>query len=225
MVSTRDLTPLPSIDELRRRMQQMTVLESILSVLIGIESLTFSFHPSWGQHQQVGCFDNGCGDELYVHFVKSGCLIIGFDHESMMTPYRVNPPVLWPGLLESVPQEFQSSLNEPAFDIPATTFFIWRLDDASKWTSSDVEFPGNDNVDYDGSSHLLAELLRDAAEFADWLEENFETDIDRRIVERVFQGAPLSNADLISLCPSAKLSTLRALVTSAGYPLSNEKTS
>ncbi len=95
MLSTRNLTLLPDIDSLRRRLQQMAAIESVLAIEYG-ES-RFEFHPKWDRSEQMGAFKNGSGDEVFAHFTHSGCVIIGFAHESKMSPYRTNPPELWPG--------------------------------------------------------------------------------------------------------------------------------
>ena len=74
----------------------------------------------------MGAIKNGIGDELFAHFTRAGCCIIGFAHESAMSPYRTKPPQLWPGLLAAFPWS-KPSLDEPAFQIASTTFVIWRL--------------------------------------------------------------------------------------------------
>lgn len=217
MVSTRDLSPLPDIQVLRDRIQLMAALNGAFAVQLGSCEPTFSYAPKWTRNTQLGCYDNGCGDELYAHFTPMGCFIKGFAHESEMTPYRVDPPTLWPGLLDDVPAEFKNSLSEPAFDIPATTFVIWRLAVANAWSTSDISLP-NDG-DCDGSANMLPELLMSASEFTEWLEENYETDVDGTIVKKVFDGEPLNSSWLQALCPEARLSDLTTTVSKTGYPI------
>jgi hypothetical protein len=120
-------------------MQQMSALTSVFAIEYG--EPTFSFYPKWSRSTQMGAIKNGSGDELFVHFTPSGCFIKGFAHESVMTPYRAEPPELWPGLLASVPAEFAPSLSEPAFDIPTTTFVVWRLADTDSWHTDEIEYP------------------------------------------------------------------------------------
>ena len=217
MVSTHFLSRLPDIPTLRDRMQQMAALNGTFAVLLELCEPTFAFAPNWSRSTQLGCYDNGCGDELYTHFTPKGCFIKGFAHESEMTPYRVDPPVLWPGLLDDVPAEFSASLAEPAFDIPATTFVLWRLASGHAWHTPDIAYPSG--PDCDGSSDILSDLLMSPPEFTDWLEEDYETDVDGSIVESVFNGEPLSSASLQALCPDARLSDLAAAVAETGYPI------
>jgi hypothetical protein len=177
----------------------------------------FEFHPKWDRSEQMGAFKNGSGDELFAHFTKSGCIIIGFAHELKMSPYRTSPLELWPGLLSGVPVEFKASLDEPAFDIASTTFVVWRLATDHAWHTAAIDY-SDDNYG-DGSSELLSHLIYTAAGFADWLADNYEVEIDTSIVSSVFGNKPLTNQQLCTLNPNAKTKQLRKAVTETGYPI------
>ena len=213
LISTRDLSTLPSIELLRQRLQQMSALESVFAIEYGESQ--FEFHPKWNRSEQMGAIKNGSGDELFAHFTKSGCCIIGFAHESAMSPYRTKPPVPWPGLFSSVPAEFKASLDEPAFDIASTTFVVWRRVSDGAWQTDSIEYP--DDSYGDGSHDLLSQMLASADEFTDWLEENFEVDIDDDIVKHVFANRPLTNTQLSVLNADASPISMRNAVTETGY--------
>jgi hypothetical protein len=214
-ISTRNLSALPEIDAIRLRLQQMSALQTVLAIEYG--SSDYEFHPKWKRSEQMGAFKNGSGDELFAHFTPKGCFIKGFAHESVMTPYRTKPPSLWPGLLSSVPAVFASSLKEPAFDIPATTFVVWRLAVDAEWRTDDIEFP---NHYYgDGSQDLLPRITMAASEFAEWLAETYEAAVDVEIVEHVFKNRPLTDSQLQTLNSSAAISALRRAVQDTGYSL------
>lgn len=215
MISTRNLTLLPDIDSLRQRLQQLAAIESVLAIEYG-ES-RFEFHPKWDHSEQMGAFRNGSGDDVFAHFTHSGCIIIGFAHESKMSPYRTNPPELWPGLLSDVPEEFKASLEEPAFDIASTTFIVWRRATDREWETSAIEY-SNDEYG-DGSHELLANLIYTAEEFAEWLSGNYEVEVDSGIVSSVFANNPLTNQQLSTLNPDATTKQLRKAVMETGYGL------
>jgi hypothetical protein len=214
-ISTRNLSMLPEIESLRRRFQQLSALQAVFAIEYG--SADFEFHPNWNRSQQMGAFKNGSGDELFAHFTPVGCFMKGFAHESAMTPYRTNPPVLWPGLFSSVPRAFESSLKEPAFDVLATTFVVWRLTSDTNWHTDDIQFP--DDEDADGSHHLLSRITMTPQEFAEWLAENYEADVDANIVADVFNNLPLTDARLRALNTSAATADLRNAVQKTGYEL------
>lgn len=214
-ISTRDLSKLPEIEALRRRLQQMAALEAVFAM--GYGSASFEFHPNWDDSQQMGAFKNGSGDELFAHFTRAGCLLKGFAHESVMTPYRTNPPTLWPGLLSSVPAAFESSLQEPAFDLPATTFVVWRLTSDRTWHTGDIQFP--DGADPDGSHDLLSRIVMTPQQFAERLAENYEVEVDANIVADVFENLPLTEVRLRALNPTATIADLKRAVQEIGYAL------
>ena len=215
MLSTRDLTLLPDIDSLRRRLQQMAAIESVVAIEYGESQ--FEFHPKWDGSEQMGAFKNGSGDELFAHFTRSGCIIIGFAHESRMSPFRSSPPKLWPGLLSDVPIEFKASLDEPAFDITSTTFVVWRLITDDVWRAGTIEY--SEDAYGDGSQELLSHLLYSASDFAEWLADNYEVEINTDIVSAVFANNPLTDEELSTLNPDASTKQLRKAVTDTGYPI------
>lgn len=215
-VSTRNLAALPDAEALRKRLQQMATLAGVVGIELG--QGPYEFHPAWSRSQQMGAYKNGSGDELFVHFTSAGCFIKGFAHESTMSPYRTNPPELWPALLDGVPSKFASSLKEPAFDIDATTFVIWRLKSDEEWQTGTHKFPSKDpNVD--GSQDLLGHVTMNSNEFAEWLSEDCEVEVDPEIVAHVFDHRPLTKKQLEALQPEAKLSALKHAVNETGYPL------
>ncbi len=215
MLSTRNLSLLPDIESLRQRLQQMAAIESVFAIEYGASQ--FEFHPQWDRSEQMGAFKNGSGDEIYAHFTQAGCIIIGFAHESAMSPYRTIPPELWPGLLSGVPVEFKESLAEPAFDLANTTFVVWRLSTDTVWRTATVEYP---NDEYgDGSHELLSHFIYTEKQFAEWLADNYEVEVDTAIVASVFQNRPLTNLQLSTLNPDTKTNKLRQTVAETGYPL------
>ncbi|MCM2372819.1 hypothetical protein [Aporhodopirellula aestuarii] len=215
MISTRDLTDLPLIDALNRRMQEMAALESVFAIEYGTPR--FEYHPRWDQHEQMAAVKTGSGDELFVHFTPRGCCILGFAHESAMSPYRTQPPQPWPGLFSSVPEELRGSLEEPAFDVDSTTFVVWRLASDDRWSTDDVEYP-NDGYD-DGSNDLLSNLILSPKDFGDWLEENYEVNVDLSVVESVFEHVPITSAQLAKLNSELPLKELRRAIIETGFPL------
>jgi hypothetical protein len=204
---------MPNIEVLRKRMQQMSAITAVFAVDYGESQ--FEFHPKWSRHEQMGAIKDGCGDELFAHFVPDGCFIKGFAHESNMTPYKKNPPQLWPGLFDAVPKAFEQSLNEPAFDIPATTFVIWRLANDDVWSTSEIDYCDDDYGD--GSADLLEPFAYTYLEFTEWLQDNYEVDVEGSIVESVFNNRPLADADMTTRNPSQPIRMLRDAVRDTGY--------
>ena len=208
---------MPEIADLRAHMQQLAAVTAVFAVDLGEPQ--FSFNPQWHSHQQVATNINGQGDELYIHFLQCGCLVKGFAHESEMSPYKRADRSIWPGVLNNVPSEFKCSLEETAFSPETTTFVIWRLTIDNRWSTGDVTFPSHDYRD--GSVDLLQPLTFSAADFTTWLSENYETDVDHEIIRSVFDGKPLSDAQMAKLNPTSSIRSIRDAVRVTGYPIEN----
>jgi hypothetical protein len=62
-----------------------------------------------------------------------------------------------------------------------------------------------------------------AADYAQWLEENYETEVDASIVASVFANQPFNDAQLRILNPSAKLAEVRRAVEETGYAFASTR--
>lgn len=71
MISTLNSDGLPGIDELRRLLQSMAMLDAILSP--EWEYRYYSFNANWSTGEQMGSMRNGCGDHFFAHFTPAGC--------------------------------------------------------------------------------------------------------------------------------------------------------
>lgn len=206
---------MPDTEALRTHMQQLAAITAIFDVEYGEPQ--FTFDPCWAQHEQLSTNKNGCGDELFLHFCRQGCFIKGFAHESSMAPFHRADRSIWPRVLDQVPVEFTSSLTEPAFDIDSTTFAIWRLGTENQWSIGDIDFPTDDYKD--GSADLLKPISFSVSDLAGWLSENYETDVDSDIIQSVFDGRRLSNAQMSKLNPSSPIHTIRDAVSATGWEI------
>jgi hypothetical protein len=56
----------------------------------------------------VASMRNGSGDEYFILFDEHAATIKGFDHETSMSPWNSDPPVIWPGMYDRVPADFSS---------------------------------------------------------------------------------------------------------------------
>jgi hypothetical protein len=216
MISTRDLTGLPKPEELCRLLQALALLDAILEA--EWEHRYYSFDSKWSDTEQMGSMRNGSGDDFFAVFDPSGCFLRGFDHESVMTPWSQTPPGVWPGVLEEVPAEFESSLKEPAFHMEDTTFCIWWLAAGSAWSHGSIEFPKGEE-DPDGSQWMLSALDGKPRTYQSFAKEYFEVDVDLDAISRVFAHEPFS-PDLLRAFPSSR--SFKDIADDAeeiGYPI------
>jgi hypothetical protein len=226
MPSTRTLSTLPGIADLRRITQSLATLDAILSE--DWESRYYSFNARWdvASGDAMASMRNGSGDEWFILFSAAGAVLKGFAHErSAMSPCADNrtfTPVvqrglaLYPGLLTGFPDELAPALIEPSFSMDATTFIVWRLASAPAWQIGAIDWPSGD--DPDGSEDLLALLDGAPERYASWASAYFERDVDAKAALHVFAHRPLDEALLSRLGSERTLEELAEDLLEIGYP-------
>jgi hypothetical protein len=214
MVSQKRLAALPDIESLRKLSQSLAMLDAIMSP--EWESRYYSFNSEWGEGEMMASMRDGSGDEYFILFNSHGAIMKGFAHESPMSPYATESGKPWAGLLDSVPDEFQDFLSEPAFSIEDTTFCIWRKYTASSWQVGSIDYPeGNDP---DGSEDLLAILDGQPSTYKEFAEEYYEREVDLSAVEHIYQHNPLTSEIVAALNADVSLGELESDVEEIGYP-------
>jgi hypothetical protein len=218
MSAHRVALALPDIETLRRRSRALATLDAILSP--EWESRYFSFDSRWGPDEEMASMRNGAGDAYSIVFSPPGVFIRGFDHESVMSPYRGGR--LWPGLVDSVPAVFAGSLGEPAFStgdgLLEATVCLWRGRGDDRWHTGDVELPDGD--DPDGADGLFRVLLDGTGgAYRDFAEDYYEVSIDRAAVADVLALGPLTDELVRRLNPDAGgVAELEEDLAEIGYP-------
>lgn len=207
MISTRNLSELPAVDELRRLTQSLAMLDAIIER--NWEGRYYSFNQHWKTGEQLASMRNGEGDEWFCVFSKLGAFLKGLYHESEMARG-------WPGILDSVPEAFKSALTEPAFSIEHTSFCIWRTYADDRWHTGHISFPPGD--DPDGSAWMLAILDGNPIGYQRWAEDYYKLPVRLSAVEHVYAHKKLTDEVVRTLNPETSLSELAADISRIGYP-------
>jgi hypothetical protein len=214
MISTRDLSLLPDINRLKALMQSLAMLDSIL--MNDWEYRYYSFDSHWNKNSSMASMRNGEGDEFFAVFMPFEAILKGFAHESAMSPYRVNPPNVWHGVLDNVPSVFTEFLSEPAFSPLDTTFCIWRMHDDSLWQCGKIGYP--DKKDPDGSESLLAMLDGKPETYQIWAEEYYNQTINFAAVKQIYEHQPLTEELITLLNSKAAIEDVLKEAVVIGYP-------
>jgi len=159
---------------------------------------------------------NGSGDEYFILFDEAGAAIKGFDHESKMSPWCNDDRKIWPGVLEEVPAEFKSFLNEPAFSMKDITFCIWRNKNDAEWQTGKIVYP--EGEDPDGSLWMLSILTSGPEEYKTYAREYFERDIPLSAVEHIYQHKKINSEFVRSLNSEVIFEELMVSLAEIGYP-------
>ena len=215
MISTRNLSALPSIPELKRLIQSLAVLDAIIEPQW--EYRYYSLDANWGDGEQMASMRNGSGDEWFCVFSDAGAFLKGFDHESPMSPWKFDPKRVWPSVLDQVPDSFQQFAVEPAFSMDETTFCCWRTHGDSTWHTGQIQFPA-DREDPDGSQWMLSILDGDPQQYHSWAESYYERTIPLDLVEHVYQHKPITHDFIRELNPDCDVEAVLAEIAEIGYP-------
>lgn len=238
IISTRDLSLLPDVATLERVSRAMAVIWLIMHPK-NDPVPWYSFREFWGPGLKRAHMNNEQGDHWHLLFNSHGVILLGFDHESEMSPYSNHG--IWPGMYDGLPSEFQQALEEPAFEAnEAVTYCIWRKNTDSSWHRGQIDFPfrTDDLLGYefmkfppyvadglDGSANQLTLLLEDPHLFWEWLVDSYEDpesleDIPIEAVNVIYAHEPLTQAMVETLKPGLKLESIRETLLETGYPLS-----
>lgn len=208
---------LPDIDNLRLLHQSLALLDAILAS--EWEYRYYSFNAHWNPNEALASMRNGSGDEYFCSFNRTGAILKGFAHESAMSPYRFDPPQVWPGVLDRVPPSFASFLSgpwtEPSDWLTDTTFIIWRTYQDTAWQCGDIQFPDDDYAD--GSADLLSLLDGNPQTYHTWAEEYYEHPVNIAAVAHIYEHKPITDEVIKTLNPHLSLDDLNPDMIEIGY--------
>ena len=215
MISTRNLEQMPQVPQLKRLWHSLAMLDAILEPQW--ELRYHSFDALWAKGQQTAWMRDGSGDNYVILFDVDGRTFLkGFAHKCAMSPYRCDPPTLWPGVMDDLPDNFAEFRSEPAFAIADATFCLWHASEEDAWQRGAIEFP--DEKDPDGSGDLLAILDGEPETYHQWAQGYYERELNLSAIERVYRHHPLTDELIFSLNEEADSADVAEEATTIGYP-------
>jgi hypothetical protein len=211
---------LPDIAVVRDRSRSLAMLDAILSP--EWEYRYYSFDATWGPEDELASMRNGTGDDYAIVFSPAGAWVRVFDHESPMSPWALEPPRPWPGVLDSVPTAFQACVQEPAFildGVPMVSACLWRQTTDDRWQTGAIDFPAGQE-DPDGSQWLLELLLDDSPEaYQRFAEDYYELkSVNLAAVQQVYALRPLTQPLVSALNQQLSVADLAYDIAEIGYP-------
>jgi hypothetical protein len=211
---------LPDIPRVRDRSRSLAMLDAILSP--EWEHRYYSFVASWGPAQELASMRNGSGDDYAIVFLPAGAWVRVFAHESPMSPWAMEPPRPWPGVLDTVPAAFQACVQEPAFILDGVALVsacLWRQTTDDRWRTGVIDFPAGQE-DPDGSQGLLELLLDDSPEaYRRFAEDYYELgSVDLAAVREVYALRPLTQLLVTTLNDQLSVADLAYDIAEIGYP-------
>jgi hypothetical protein len=149
-------------------------------------------------------------------FTPAGAILKGFAHEAPMSPYNQEPPIVWPGVLDSVPPIFADFLQESAFSLEDTTFCLWRTYHDNAWQRGPIHYPTTD--DPDGVEHLLALFDQNPQTYQRYAEDYYERPVSLQAIIHFYEYRPLTPAVVAELNEALTLEELQEDIDEIQYP-------
>lgn len=178
----------------------------------------YSFDSRWAPGEEMASMRNGSGDGYSIVFSPAGVFVRGFAHESPMSPARNG--LLWPGLVDSVPEVFSAQVHEPAFTFKGVleaTVCLWRQPGDDRWQVGDIDLPGHG--DSDGADRLFKVLIDSTPMgYQHFADDYYETSVDVEAVGEVLALRPLTDDLVHRLNPRATTNDLAEDLAEIGYP-------
>jgi hypothetical protein len=215
MISTTNLSLLPGIEALRSLTQSLALLDAILCP--DWLYRYYSFDRNWAEDIALASMCNGQGDHYFCLFSAGGALLKGFGHEAPMSPFRVDPPETWPGVLDDVPSQLAVHLADPALVREEMTFCIWRTYHDTAWHRGNIQFPDTDVSD--GSAMLLSLLDGNPQSYQRWAEGYYERAVSLDVVAHVYGHQLLTDDVVRALNPDLSLEAIGPDIAEIGYGL------
>ncbi|MFJ9843385.1 hypothetical protein ACIRYZ_23545 [Kitasatospora sp. NPDC101155] len=136
-----------------------------------------------------------------------------------MSPYAEDG--VWPGVVDSVPEEFRSCVEEPAFNddgIPTVTACLWRGSADAHWQTGEIDFPEGhaDPVGADWLFRLLVDRSPEA--YASFVGDYYEVPVDLDAVRHVCALRPLADDVVRALNAELTVADLAEDIAEIGYP-------
>ena len=214
MISTKNLSSIGDIDDLKRLLQSLAVLDLIMCTEKSHRS--YSFNNLLGENEQVGVMQRENGDSFHAWFTKNGCFFRGNKHDSKMSSCLNTPKKPWQGIYTGVPDTFKRALSEPSFSIDDVSFCFWRQYSDEGWKIGEVEFA--EGVDPDGSIVLLDILNGNPGDYQDFVEEFYEEDIPLLPIRHIYAHKLITDSVLEYLNPKVSLCAIENDLKEIGYP-------
>jgi hypothetical protein len=213
MISSRSLSELPNVDELKRICQSVALLDAILEP--DWEYRYYSFDANWSDEEMLASMRNGTGDSFFILFNSAGAIIKGFAHESAMARHSADTGEVWPGVLDHVPPDFETVLNDPAFVPEETSFCMWRRRGDLVWQTGKIKFPDTDYPD--GSEDLLFIFDGNPETYVSWAAEYNGRPVPLDAVKDIYAHKPLTQQLVSRLNPNRRLEELEEDLNQIGY--------
>lgn len=179
--SISDINELPSIDEVKKILQGLALVDAIL--MPEWEDRFFSYNCNWDSKgtETMASMRDGEGNEYFLSFSYLGIAGKVFCKNNIQNSLFN---------LENMPNSFENFKNEASFNIKYSSFFFWKTYEDNKW------FASPNNLEF---YPLLGFIKNNYDGYQSWAETYYEREIDKKTLEEVFTLLKINSKQLAIL--------------------------
>jgi hypothetical protein len=165
-------------DELERGLRCAAIVSALVDCW-----RDFQFKPDVGDGRRSAVWRDHAGNYAYMLFAGREAVLLGFDHESPMSPhaFATGPDDFrpWPGVYDQLPAKLFEDVRQTAFtadfDHREITFCLWNEAAGELWAKGLIEYPERCFGDPDGSRYILGRLSSLCRQFENKMREHYST--------------------------------------------------
>ena len=171
----------------------------------------------------VAGWNDFVGNTCHFLFSPAGNVLLGFDHESPMSPHAGEKPDVfeaWPGVYDSLPEPLMKAVEANPFgefDPQEVTLCLWNKTATKTWQKGDIEYPDCDHGSPDGQGYLLSWFREYVENFGGKLSDQYGWEIDDDAAAELLAGDKITRNCLTTLKPGCRVTDLIPHLEAMGY--------
>ncbi len=185
------------------------------------------FGFDWATAGAAAGWQDFAGNTCHFLFGPDRHIVLGFDHESPMSPhaFATGPDDFhaWPGVYDQLPPPLLDRVRVnpfgSSFDPAEVTFCLWNRGRAPDWQKGDIVYPERDHGDPDGQSYILNWFVNYRDDFAGRFAKTYQWKLDLHAVAELLSGDHLTPACLRGLKPDCDPPACRPWLAEMGFAL------
>lgn len=206
---------------LRATLRAMAVVQILFSKRF--PDSWFSLTPDG--ESAIALWGDFAGNNCHFLFTPAGSVLLGFDHESPMSPHATCTGIddfrPWPGVYDSLPELLLEAIHVnpfgDEFDYREVTLCLWNETTRKMWQKGDIEYPERDYGDPDGESYLLGWLADYAEDPVGKFATVYGWEVDPDAMTELLSGDYITRECLTTLKPSCNVAELIPRLEVMGY--------
>jgi hypothetical protein len=163
------------------------------------------FHLDPATGSAVAAWNDFAGNRCHFRFHPAGAMILGFDHESPMSPHAREGPEFapWSGVYDSLAVDLMAVVPhnplDPEYDYREVTFCLWNMGDTDVWEKGTIDYPERGYGDPDGQRYILGSVRNYQDDFVSTFADKYGWELDPVAVAELRAGDVVTRTGLEQL--------------------------